>query len=141
MGFATFNGGQVVNPTGQQEYLFLVRSDTNEIDFIDYTQPPNYSVVTRVFTLGEDSRGTDRRPRRITVFGQGTVSAGSTITIATDQVRGEVYPCSPGDPNKQELVVQECRALVGELIAVTLFLMGSNIIVSNIKMEYVPVGG
>lgn len=139
MSFATFNGGQVVNTAGQPELLFLLRSDANELDYFNFNAYAPFVVYTDKFDIGEAYRGGNRRPRKIIVHGTGTVSAGSTITIATDLERGEIYPCSPGNVNKQILVYQECSALVGELITVTLFLVGTAIKVTNIELDYVPI--
>ena len=145
----------VVQQPGLPAFALVGRLDANTVSVIDLLSTPQWvngmRYVTRPMisnlpyhmrsTMGEqEPRAGRKRARRIRVYGEGTLTAGSTITLHADGL-SETYPCSGADSTRGILIYQEFTpAMLGRILSMELFLNGTGIVIRDTELDYIFVG-
>ena len=150
----------VVQQPGIPAFALIGKTTSNVVSLIDMVTAnqtlTGMKYITRPMqanlpyhmraTMGEqEPRAGRKRVRRVTVFGEGTLTSGSTITVHADTF-SETYTITTNtilmsDGSWGVLAYQEFSpAMVGRILTVELNLNGTGIAVRDIRMDYIFVG-
>lgn len=144
--YRSFSGAAVVADDGSPPFVYLASGDGREICFLDLlSQVEMEEMFYRLPPLRGEGLRRQRRKRllRLTVFGEGSLSAGSVLEVSADGQAARVYALGTGawSGKRGILILQEFRGLVGTVVSATLKLNGTGLVIRDCVAEFAPVEG
>lgn len=149
LGFVPFvvSNAIVVTQVGAPPVLYMSLGSRMQIAAMD-CYSANMSVRAAIWRtgairIGDDGRAQRRRLKRVEVYGEGTIMAGSTISanFDNDPAKTQIFPLSNGglvDAYHDIIAYQEFTPLAeGRQIDVMLTIYGTNIVLRSIII-YAP---